>query len=56
MKLFYSNVNISFGMNPFEAETKEEYVEIVKASYKDLYDIDLVDSEITDIEEIKNDN
>lgn len=54
MKLFYSTVNICFSVNPFEAKNKQEYIELVKESYREEYGIELHDSEITDIEEIKS--
>jgi hypothetical protein len=52
MKTFYSNVTIKFGMNPFEARNKKDYIQMVKDSFHEEYGIDLQDYEITDIQEV----
>jgi hypothetical protein len=51
-KEFESVVTIVWDCNNFEAETKEDYIAKVKASFFESYGIDLLDSEITDIKEI----
>ena len=52
MKEFSSVVTLSFHGNFCEADTKEEYVEKVKAIFYEEYGLKLLDSEITEIEEI----
>ena len=52
MKEFSSVVTLSFHGNFCEADTKEEYVEKVKAIFYEEYGFKLLDSEITEIEEI----
>ena len=53
MKEFSSVVTLSFHGNLCEAGTKEEYIERVKSIFFEEYGFTLLDSEITEIEEIK---
>ena len=52
MKEYTSVVKLEFGCNNFEAKSKNDYIQKVKNSFKEEYDIRLADEEIT---EIKND-
>ena len=54
-KMFTSVIVVEFAYNNHEAESKEEYIDILKRQYLEFYNIDLQDYEITEIEEIKND-
>ena len=54
LKEYTSNVVIAYSINCHEAENKEDYIQTLKLQYKELYDIDLMDSEIQDIEEVNN--
>ena len=51
-KEFESVVTIVWDCNNFEADTKEEYIRKVKESFYESYNIDLLDSEISDIKVI----
>ena len=46
-----STVTVTFDFNNLEAESKEQYIELIKEQFKDQYNIRLYDSEITNIEE-----
>ena len=50
MKEYTSVVKLEFGCNNFEANSKKEYVEKVKNSFKEDFDIYLADTEIIEIE------
>jgi hypothetical protein len=52
MKEFSSVVTLSFHGNFCEANTKEEYIERVKVIFFEEYGFKLLDSEITEINEI----
>jgi len=54
-KLFTSLVTVQFACNNHEANSKEDYIDLLKRQYLEFYNIDLQDYEITEIEEIKND-
>ena len=51
MKEFTSTVTLTFEINNLEAFDKEEYIERLKEQYIELYDLEIKDHEITDIEE-----
>tara|TARA_B100000212_G_scaffold217357_1_gene164568 strand:+ start:1415 stop:1585 length:171 start_codon:yes stop_codon:yes gene_type:complete len=55
VKMFTSVITLEFDYNNHEAESKEEYIELLKRQYLEEYNIELQDGEITEIEEIKND-
>ena len=54
LKEYTSNVVIVYSMNNHDAKNIEDYKKKVKLQYKEMHDIDLVDSEIQDIEEVNN--
>ena len=54
-KMFTSVITVEFAYNNHEAESKEEYIELLKRQYLEQHDIELEDHEITEITEIKND-
>ena len=51
MKTFNSVIKVEFAYNTMRANTKEEYIQLLKDKYLKQYDIELYDSEITQIEE-----
>ena len=53
-KQFCSIVTVEFAYNNHEAESKEEYIDILKRQYLEEYNIELQDGEITQIEEIEH--
>jgi hypothetical protein len=53
MKEFSSVVTLSFHGNFCEANNKNEYIERVKTIFYEEYGFKLLDSEITEINEIK---
>ena len=53
-KQFTSIVTVEFAYNNRVAESKEEYIELLKEQYRDDYNIELSNSEITNIEEIEH--
>jgi hypothetical protein len=53
MKEFSSVVTLSFHGNFCEANNKKEYIERVKVIFFEEYGFKLLDSEITEIEEMK---
>ena len=53
-KSFQSIVKVEFAYNNFEADSIEEYIDCVKTQFLEEYNIELSDSEITEIEEIEN--
>ena len=54
-KQFTSLITVEFAYNNHEANSKEDYIDLLKRQYQEFYNIDLQDYEITEIEEIKND-
>jgi uncharacterized protein YpuA (DUF1002 family) len=56
MKNYYCDVDLKFGGNNFEAKDKQEYIQKVKDSFKQEFNINLTDKEIKNItSEGKND-
>ena len=51
MKEFTSTVTLTFDINNHEAIDKDEYIEMLKEQYLDLYNLEIKDYEITNIEE-----
>ena len=49
-KEYTSVVKLEFGCNNFEAKSKKEYIEKVKNSFKEEFNIHLTNKEITEIE------
>ena len=49
-KKYTSVVKLEFSFNNFEANSKKEYIRKVKDSFKQEFNIDLTDKEITQIE------
>ena len=49
-KRYYADIEIQWGVS-FNARNKEEAIEYLKEQYKDDYNIDLHDDEITKLEE-----
>jgi len=54
-KQFTSVVTVEFAYNNRFANSKEEYIKLVKELYLERHDIELEDHEITEIKEIEND-
>ena len=54
-KMFSSVITVEFAYNNRVAESKEEYIELLKEQYRDDYNIELSNSEITDIKELEHD-
>ena len=54
-KMFTSVITVEFAYNNREANSKEEYIKLLKEQYLEQHDIELQDSEITEIEVIEND-
>ena len=52
-KLFSSVITVEFAYNNRVAESKEEYIELLKQHYLAKHDIELEDHEITEITEKK---
>ena len=53
MKEFTSTVTLTFEINNLEAFDKEEYIERLKEQYIELYDLEIKDHEISNIEEVQ---
>ena len=53
MKEFTSTVTLTFEINNLSAFDKEEYIERLKEQYIELYDLEIKDHEITNIEEVQ---
>ena len=53
-KTFTSVIVVEFAYNNHEAESKEEYIDILKRQYLEQHDIELEDHEITEIKEIEH--
>ena len=51
MKEFTSTVTLTFEINNLSAFDKEEYIESLKEQYIELYDLEIKEHEITNIEE-----
>ena len=51
MKEFTSTVTLTFDINNHEAIDKNDYVRLLKLQYQDLYNLEIKDYEITNIEE-----
>ena len=49
MKTYYCDVDLKFSGNNFEAKNKEEYIQKVKDSFKQEFNINLTDKEIINI-------
>ncbi len=54
-KQFTSVITVEFAYNNRVANSKEEYIELLKQQYLEQHDIELEDHEITEIKEIEND-
>ena len=51
MREFTSTVTLTFDINNHEAIDKNDYIERLKEQYLDLYNLEIKDYEITNIEE-----
>ena len=51
MKEFTSTVTLTFEINNLEAIDKNDYVDRLMAQYSELFDLEIKDYEITNIEE-----
>ena len=51
MKEFTSTVTITFEINNLEAVDKNDYIDRLMAQYLELYDLEIKEHEITNIEE-----
>ena len=51
MKEFTSTVTLTFDINNIQAINKNDYIERLKEQYLDLYNLEIKDYEITNIEE-----
>ena len=49
MKEFTSTVTLTFDLNNLEAESKEDYIRLLKLQYLELYNISIMTEEISDI-------
>ena len=54
VKQFSSVITVEFAYNNHVANSKEEYIELLKQQYLEQHDIELEDHEITEIKEIEN--
>ena len=52
LKEFTSTVTLTFEINNLEAIDKNDYVDRLMAQYLDLYDLEIKEHEITNIEEV----
>ena len=52
-KHFSSVITVEFAYNNRVAESKEEYIKLLKEQYLEQHDIELEDQEITEITEIE---
>ena len=52
MKEFTSTVTLTFEINNLEAIDKNDYVRLLKLQYQELYNLEIKDYEITNIEEV----
>jgi hypothetical protein len=53
---YTSVVKLEFGCNNFEANSKKEYIEKVRNSFKEEFNIYLTNKEITEIERLDENN
>ena len=51
MKEFTSTVTLTFDLNNLEAESKEDYIRLLKLQYQEYYNINIMTEEISDIKE-----
>ena len=51
IKEYTSSITIKFSLNYHEAESKEDYIEKIKSQFREQYGLNLMDDEITQIEE-----
>jgi len=51
VKEFTSTVTLTFEINNLEAVDKNDYIDRLMAQYLDLYDLEIKEHEITNIEE-----
>ena len=51
MKEFTSTVTLTFDLNNLEAESKEDYIRLLKLQYQEYYNINIMTVEISDIKE-----
>ena len=51
MKEFTSTVTLTFDLNNLEAESKEDYIRLLKLQYQEYYNINIKTEEISDIKE-----
>ena len=49
MKEFPSTVTLTFDLNNLEAESKEDYIRLLKLQYQEYYNINIMTEEISDI-------
>ena len=49
MKEFTSTVTLTFDLNNLEAESKEDYIRLLKLQYQEYYNINIKTEEISDI-------
>ena len=52
MKEFISTVTLTFEINNLEAIDKNDYVDRLMAQYSELYDLEIKEHEISNIEEV----
>jgi len=55
-KEYTSVVKLEFSCNNFEAKSKKEYIEKVRNSFKEEFNIYLTNKEITEIERLDENN
>ena len=53
MREFTSTVTLTFDINNHEAIDKNDYIRLLKLQYQELYNLEIKDYEITDIEEVQ---
>ena len=51
MKEFTSTVTLTYDLNNLEAESKEDYIRLLKLQYQEYYNINIMTVEISDIKE-----
>ena len=51
MKEFTSTVTLTSDLNNLEAESKEDYIRLLKLQYQEYYNINIMTEEISDIKE-----
>ena len=49
MKEFTSTVTLTFDLNNLEAESKEDYIRLLKLQYQEYYNINIKTEEISEI-------